>query len=406
MRILLAPEGSRGDVQPLVALGAALAMRGAQAVVCAGPEARELVESHGLEFRTTARDNRAYLQDNAGAVIRGGLAFQRAASHFMVDAFEHQFDTVRAAAEGADAIVGAGIQLGAGSVAEALGIPYRFIAYCPILFASSEHPPFSMTSAGRPWLNRALWRAFLALANTVLRPPLARKRAELGLGPVRDVYAYMRSERPILASDPDLGPEPADLEFAVDAVGFLNPPSGKELPGKLQLFLESGPPPVYLGFGSMPDRDPVSTTRTLLGAVEALGLRAVVGRGWAELGDGALPEHVICVDEIPHDVLFPHMACVVHHGGAGTTQTAARAGVPQILVPHLLDQFYWGRRVERIGLGAPMLPRTQLETGALADRLSVIVGNEIVEERARGIAERMAERDPLGAAADRILDAI
>ncbi len=406
MRVLLAPEGSRGDVQPLAALGAALARRGAHPVVCAGAESRELVEGFGLEFVSTGRDNRAYLEQNAAALVAGGLAFHRAAGGFMAAAIDAQFEELRVAAQGADVIVGAGVQLGAGSIAEMLGIPYRFVAYCPIVFRSAEHPPFAMTGEGRPWLNRRLWKLFIPTIGAAVGRPLNRKRAELGLAKVRDVYAYMRSERPVLASDPDLGPPPADLEFAVDNVGFLNPPSGGELPGKLELFLRSGPPPVYLGFGSMAQPDSAAVTRILLDAIETLGARAIVHRGWGGLGDAPLPDHVMQVDGIPHDILFPHMACVVHHGGAGTTHTAARAGVPQIVVPHLLDQFYWGRRVERMGLGAPALPRRKLDAEALAARIEAIVGNEIVEERTRDIAERMRERDPLAAAAESILAAL
>jgi vancomycin aglycone glucosyltransferase len=135
----------------------------------------------------------------------------------------------------------------------------------------------------------------------------------------------------------------------------------------------------------------------------ALGVRAVLGGGWAGLGSGALPEDVIVVDDVPHGLLFPRIAAVVHHGGAGTTSAAARAGVPQVVVPHLLDQFYWGRRVEQLGLGPPMLPRRRLAPERLAESIALALEVEIIAERAQGVGERIRARDACGAAVDALL---
>jgi vancomycin aglycone glucosyltransferase len=147
-------------------------------------------------------------------------------------------------------------------------------------------------------------------------------------------------------------------------------------PPKLEAFLEQGEPPVYIGFGSMTDPNPRITTRAVLAGVTDAGCRAVLSEGWAGLGGGGLPEHVMVVGSVPHASLFRRVAAVVHHGGAGTTTMAARAGVPQIVVPHVLDQYYWAERVSRLGVGS----------------LRALRDNELVSENAAALGERLRER--------------
>jgi len=401
----MAPEGSRGDVQPLVALGATLAARGCRVRVCAYPEARELVESYGLEFVAHGVDARAMIEDQAEAIHGGWFAFQRAINGLFSEILENQFAYLTDAARDADLMIGGGVQFGGQTIAEALGIPYRFVAYCPILFPSSEHPPFVIERQIRtPWINRGLWRLFLGTLGAQIRGGLKRQRSALGLEPIRDVYAYLCGEEPLLAADPDLAPGPHDAPVAYQQVGFLHPPdTGEPLPEKLETFLAAGPPPIYVGFGSMPDPHPERTTARLLELVAARRVRAVISAGWAGLGAGPLTDDVLAVGAVPHAKLFPRVAAVVHHGGAGTTSSAARAGAPQVLVPHLLDQFYFARRVRELGIGVATAARRGLDFAALAQCIDAVLDNEIVAERAATLGQRMRARDPHGAAADRLL---
>lgn len=404
MRVVLAPEGTRGDVQPLAVLGRALRERGCEVRVCASVDARPLVESHGLAFRPMPLDVQAWIRSEAAAVHGTPLAMQRAAARYMSDALDHQIRVLTREAGDADLILGGGVQLGAPTAAETQGIPYRFVAYCPIVFPSADYPPFTVERRLRsPRLNRGLWRLFLAVGGALLRPAVNRRREALGLAPLRDFYAYLRSPHPLLAADPQLAPLPDDVGFDVETVGFLAPPAEGQLPEKLEGFLAAGPPPVYLGFGSMPDPDPARTTGLVLEAVRRLGVRAVVSEGWAGLGRAPLPEGVVGVGAVPHALLFPRMAAIVHHGGAGTTHTAARAGVPQLVVPHLLDQFYWAERVAQLGVGPPALPRRQLDAERLAALLAATLDNEVLKERAAELAARMNGGDPVARAADAVL---
>jgi len=230
---------------------------------------------------------------------------------------------------------------------------------------------------------------------------LAPARRHVGLAPAGDLLRLLFSDRPLLAVDSVFADARAVAPLQLDQIPALHPLGGEALPTKLVSFLEAGPAPVYFGFGSMPDARPAATTRVLLDAIAAMGCRAVIGAGWAELGGTALPEGVMEVGAVSHPELFARCAAVVHHGGAGTTTTAARSGVPQLVVPHLADQFYWARRVALLGLGAPSIRRSRLDAPRLIGTLSTILDNEFVAERAREIGEKLREEastiDPVAA---------
>jgi UDP:flavonoid glycosyltransferase YjiC (YdhE family) len=390
VRIAIATEGTRGDVHPMLALGHALRARGHELLFCAPPDFAGDAASHGLPFHAVGNSVVEYLRSQSEFLHGNPLASLRAARRYFRDCVQWQFRELAAAVQGADWILAAGVQFGASSVAEAIGARYRFIAYCPSLLRSPHQTPFMVPrGALRPWQNRLAWWATLGIFGSSLRRSIDRERRRLGLAPVRDLYALLRGATPALAAEELLAPPPPDLEREVQVIGCLHPFEEGPLPDKLEAFLAAGEPPVYVGFGSMTDPDPAASTRLVLDAVSRVGARAVLSAGWAGLGDAPLPENVIAVGSVPHASLFRRVAAVVHHGGAGTTTTAARAGAPQILVPHVLDQFHWAHRVARLGLGPPGLPRRRLRAEALAEAMAALRDNELVSERAARVGERL-----------------
>ncbi len=390
MRVALVGEGTRGDVHPLLALGGWLRARGHQAVLCAPPDFEADAEAQDLAFRPIGDPVRDFLSQHAHLMEAGGLAALRTAARWMRARLPQQFQALRDALPGCDLVLGGGVTVAAASVTEALRIPYRYLAYCPILLPSRTHPPFFLqVESLPPWLNRLAWLLVHPLHDWMLRGALNHERAALGLAPVRQVYRQLLTERPVLAADAELAPLPPDVSLPVDRVPCLHPRQGEPLPVKLYDFLEAGPPPVYFGFGSMTDPDPARTTRTVLRVVERLGCRALVSRGWAGLGEGPLPEGVATVGSVSHARLFPRCAAVVHHGGAGTTTTAARSGVPQVLVPHVADQFYWARRVRELGLGPPAVPRARLTADRLHAAVASALEAEVIGERALDLGARL-----------------
>lgn len=387
LRIALAPEGTRGDVHPLLALGVWLRDQGHDVRVCTSPDFADAVRACGLEYHPVGRSVRDLLRDQAEAIVRGGRRMLAEGDRYAREAIPYQFRDLCEGLAGCDRAIGAGTQFAAHSVAESLGIPYRYVVYCPQVIPSREHPPFTSERHSYPsWLNRGLWWLGHGFFRLVLAPRLDRERAALGLGPVDDLYLHMLTRRPVLAADPRLAEVPRDAPVPVDRVPCLHPFRADPLPGKLEAFLSREPAPVYVGFGSMTDPRPAETTRCLLEAVRLAGCRAVVSRGWAGLGDVPLCEDVIVTDTVEHGALFPRVAAVVHHGGAGTTTTAARAGVPQIVVPHVLDQYYWGKRVHLLGVGPPPLPRRRLTPERLAAAIEAVLESELPAVRARALA--------------------
>jgi len=396
MRVALAPDGSRGDVAPMLALAQRLRALGHGVVVCAPADARAPVEAGGFEFRSVSRSVRAFLEREAPAITGGALRQSRAAQRYFALAIEEQFENLPGATADADLVIGAGVQLAAPSAAELHGVPYRYVAYCPALLRSALHPPAAVRPQRLPaWANRLAWRGFVFDLNRRTRASIDHRRAILGLAPVADPYRYVLGDRPVvLACDARLGPAPPDFEQEVEQVGYLHPEPGEPLPAKLESLLESGPPPVYLGFGSMTDPDPAATTRLLVRAVAKAGRRAILSQGWARLGDVPLPGAIQLCGPVDHGRLFPRVAAVVHHGGADTTATAARAGVPQVPVPHLMDQFYWADRASRLGLATPGIPRRRLDAQLLANAIRECLDNEVLRERAREIGQELRAVEP------------
>jgi len=392
MRIVLAADGTRGDVHPLLALGVALRAEGHDAVLCCPPDFAEAAREHGLEHRSVGRSAREYLTENAHVMHGGPFRVLREVDEYGNRMLEAQFAALPDAVRGADLVVAAGVQVAARSIAERYGVPYRYVVYCPSILPSAEHAPGFLPLALPRWANRPLWALLRAGFDLTLCRKLNGYRRAIGLPPARDLFAHFLGERAVLAADRALAPLPADLAFPIEQVPCLHFFDPREpLPAKLEQFLATGPAPVYIGFGSMTDPDPRATTAQLLEAVAATGLRAILGSGWAGIGEGPLPEGVVAVGPLPHASLFPRCAAVVHHGGAGTTTTAARAGVPQVVVPHALDQFYWAARVTALGVGVTAGRRRGLGAGALAEAIRAVAGNELVEERARELGARLGE---------------
>jgi len=181
-------------------------------------------------------------------------------------------------------------------------------------------------------------------------------------------------------------------------VGYLSPDDARELPAEVVAFLDRGEPPVYLGFGSSGEADPDATTAMLVDGARRGGRRVVLSRGVGKLGASAGGDDVLVVGECDHAKLFPRVAAVVHHGGAGTTASAARAGTPQVIVSHLNEQHAWGLRTHALGVGARPIPRAKLTAARLGDAIARATGDPATTRRARELSARLLDQDPAATA--------
>lgn len=358
MRVLLSAWGSRGDIEPLAALALRLRELGAEVRACVPPdeEFAELFARVGVTPVALGPSTRS---------IAAGLTAPSpdAAFRLAAELVAARFDVLSAAAEGCDAIVATGLMpAGARDVADRLGMRY-VLAIFHIFGLPSRH----FAPAARPGKqspegetdNRLLWAQDAERVNALYAEPLNRGRAAIGLRPVDSVRNHVLGGEVWLAADPLLAPwkDLTDLDIVQTGAWIL--PDKRPLPAELEAFLDAGEPPLYVGFGSMAMRSSLDLARVALEAARAHGRRLVLARGWANLvpagADAAPIENeggCLVVGEVNQQALFRRVAAVVHHGGAGTTTTAALAGTPQVLVPQLVDQPHWARRVAELGIGA------------------------------------------------------
>jgi vancomycin aglycone glucosyltransferase len=305
-----------------VALAVQLQALGAEVRMCAPPdeEFTQLVAREGVPLMPFDKPWRAW--------ERPPTAEER--QRRVADFIAAQYETVAATAAGCDAIVATAMSQFVGpSVAEELGIPYRYVLFCPDVLDGLDGRGF----------------------DELFGEPINTHRASIGLPPVGDVSAFMFTARPLLAADPVLGPWRGPERFDVRQTGAWILPDERPLPAELLTFLDVGEQPVYAGFGSMRTVDEDSA-RAVIEAIRAQDRRVLLGRGWAGLASMDDQDDCFVIGEVNQQELFDRVAAVVHHGGAGTTTTAARAGAPQVVVPQGGDQIYWAGRVTDLGIGA------------------------------------------------------
>lgn len=365
----------------------ALIARGHEVSLAVSPSSLALARSQGLEARPVGLDYEE-ISIRAG---RGRLREMVSMLPLLRAEMRVQHQALEADARKADVIVAASLLLVGSAFAETLGKPYVFVCPVPQVFESADYPSPGIPFQRLPrWLNRASWLFNRVLFNALLLGSLNELRGRLGPPRVFDVVAEWIGHHPILAADPALAPAPADHVPAITQVGALLLEDATELSEATRAFLADGPAPVYFGFGSMPDPDPARTTRLLLESARRAGVRALISSGWARLGAEAAPRGVIFVGSEPHNRLFPRCAAVVHHGGAGTTHAAARAGVPQVVMPCLLDQHFWAHRAEVAGISPMSVRRHGSDPGPLARALRRCLEDGALRERARELSRRIA----------------
>jgi vancomycin aglycone glucosyltransferase len=335
---------SRGGVEPLVALAVRLRERGAEVTVCLPPDeefAKRLAGAgiHMVPFGESVRPP---------ATRPGPPDLPRRAAEVIAN----QREVLSKLA--ADVLVATGVVpacAGARTVAEKLGARYVYATFQQLTLPSPDHQPIAYP--GRPFPADAgieqLWDWDRDSIDLLFRDAVNADRQTQGLPPIDDVRDYVITESPLLAADPVLSPW-REAELQVVQTGAWLLPDDRPLPTDLLAFLDAGEPPVYVGFGSMAMHGSTDLGHTVVDAVRRHGRRLVLSRGWADLA--SVGDDCFVTGEANHQALFRRSAAVVHHGGAGTTVTAAWSGTPQVVVPQGADQPYWARRVAELGIGA------------------------------------------------------
>jgi vancomycin aglycone glucosyltransferase len=385
MHVLLSTIGSRGDVQPLVALASQLRLLGQDVRLCVPPDFEEWIEGFGFAVAPIGPRVRGYATAPPPTTPLSSEQRQQ----LMAATVATQFDTISKAAEDCDVIVAAtALQVAARSIAETKGVPYVFAAYSPSVLPSLHHapppmPPLPGQPASPPAAdNRERWARDGERFNSLFGPALNVHRTAMTLAPVTDVRSHMFTDHPWLAADPVLAPWPDSATHVVQTGAWLLP-DDRPLEADVARFLERDDAPIYFGFGSTPAPQDVAV---MIDAARAIGRRAIVSRGWTDLAGGAALD-CLTIGEANLGALFRRVAVAVHHGGAGTTTAASLAGAPQVIVPMRYDQHYFANRVGELGIGVTHAAGT-LTAESLAQTLDRALRPD-VHARARSVAASM-----------------
>lgn len=409
MKISIVASGTRGDVQPYIALAKGLKTAGYSVRVLTSDDFETLVTGADLEFLSTGESIEEQLQSeewrklmesgNFLAILRRMAAATKERAHNLARHMPPLF-------EGSELIVaGMSGMGGVFSIAEKLKIPV-IQAYVFPITPTREYPgPLTPNLPFGKMLNRLsylpvrqmLWQS-IRIADVTTRKALGMPPGSF-FGPYR---ALQQKQVPILYGySKHVLPQPDDWDALTHVTGywFLDEPVDWTAPADLTEFLRAGSPPVYIGFGSMGNRSPEETTRLALKALSLSGQRGVLASGWGGLSQTDLPDTVHMLKSIPHSWLFPHMAAVVHHGGAGTTAAGLRAGIPSIIVPFFGDQPFWGQRVSKLGVGPLPIPKKHLTAEKLAQAITQAVSDAEMRHRAADLGQKIREENGLTQAA-------
>ncbi|KAL5001734.1 hypothetical protein BDV10DRAFT_149117 [Aspergillus recurvatus] len=433
LNIVIHVVGSRGDIQPFLAIGRQLKSHGHRVRLATHLSFREAVEDEGLEFFNIGGDPSelmAFMVKNPGLLpdlqtLRSGAIRMRRRE--MKSIFSGCWRSCYETGDGtgidhhikddpdpwsgeeavdyrrlpfvADVIIANPPSFAHLSCAEKLGVPLNMMFTMPwsatqafphpLANVQSQHTKPSVGNfASYAIVEIMMWEGLGDLINRF------RKR-ELGLDPLDAIRAPSIAHRLQVPYtylwSPALLEKPLDWGDNMDVVGFSTLPSAQNYrpPEDLQNFLDAGPAPIYVGFGSIVVDDPKALTSIVFEAVQKAGVRAVVSKGWGNIGaDHAASDSIMMIDKCPHDWLFQHVSCVVHHGGAGTTAAGLALGKPTIIVPFFGDQAFWGSIVSRAGAGPDPIPWKRLTAEKLAEAIQVALKDE-TKRKAEEIGEQM-----------------
>jgi len=415
VRITINTFGTRGDIQPYVALGKGLLQAGHTVRIFSHQIFESFVHEHGLDFYPLDLDPRQVLINQAiselgKSMIRINLWLEKNFKPVLEDAFRATLDANR----DADLMLNSGLSFTGWHVAEKLNIPAIATYLWPAI--PSRYISSTLGYAPPAWLpfkgiiNYSLTKISNQTFFNLLRKPVNRCRKNiLGLDPM-SMKDYWQLDSPhsstpfIYGYSPVVLPKPPDWgeNQQISGYWFLDTPTGYQVDDILNDFLVKGSPPIYFGFGSTVDHEQEEMIQIVIRALEKTDQRGILLSGWSKFDFADLPSTILGVEEVPHDWLFPQMAGVVHHGGAGTTATGLRAGVPSIIVPSFADQFFWGQRVYELGAGTMPIPREKLTVEKLAHAIEQLIENDQIRKKAIVISRRIQSENGIDTAVELI----
>ncbi|MBN2004797.1 MAG: glycosyltransferase family 1 protein [Anaerolineae bacterium] len=398
MKIAMLAFGTRGDVQPFVALGLGLQSAGYQVILATQYRFYDQVTSAGLSCAPINADVRLPSQKSVTTGRLSPIAVYRLTRHYMQQALNEMWDVCR----DADALIFSDWgRLPAVPIIEKLHIPALMILTHPqqMQFLYRETHVFGSPLA--PWVSQLRKQILWQFVVRGLMNMWRRQTLQLPAAPFWGNEQLLKEwKTPVFfAHSPTVFPKPATWPdwFHVTGYLFLDQAGNWTPSPALVEFLSAGPPPVLIGFSSMSNRKVKNLADVLLNALSMAKQRGIILTGWSKIGTSfSMPKDVFATDMAPHDWLFPQVAAVVHHGGAGTTAAGFCAGIPQVIIPFALDQPFWAWRVAELGSGPPALAPGVLTAERLAQVITHGVENPAIRACATDLGTRIRAEDGVG----------
>ena len=415
MKIAIQTWGSTGDVHPFIALAAGLARRGHEVtLILTTTDRRDFTQTaaqHGFRVVSAGQIGATITEvNNIGRRVFTIKDPLRQLSAIYRELFDPYAETMYAAAREIfpqqDLVIGHCIHHVARLAAEQAGKPYLTVSLNHGLVHSQHLPPHPLPNLGS-WLNGLSWRLFDVVFDRITLPVINSFRTNHGGKPItstRDVW-----ESPLcnlVAVSPALCRPQTDWGSNQKLCGFINLPAiaaEPHLPQHVHDFLDAGPPPVFFTFGSMmglpePSEELEQTTLLWEEAARLAGCRAILQTHWSMASHRPQSSDILCIEYVDHALIFPRCAAVVHHGGAGTTQSSLRSGCPSVVVAHIVDQYLFGAELLRLGVGAKPLMRNTLTAHKLARAIHHVLHHPEMRPKAAALGEAMRNEDGLSAA--------
>lgn len=381
MKIAIVINGTRGDVQPMLAMATALIKNGHEVIFCAPPENESFVKSYDVNFVAFGPNYKEIFKKGK---IKGGANTGPSPKKGKIETGK-QINLLPEIIKGSDLVLGVGFILGVPTVADILNIPYRFIVFYPVLLGTSKTDPF---------FSRMIFGFGRSVVNMFMKNFINKKRTELGLNEIKDVWEYWMGDNVIVACDKELNAAREGVAFKFTQTGYMLLSSKKALPENVEKFLNSGKPPVFIGFGSNPVACPEKYDAIFSEVSKAINQRLIISKGWAELPENNTSE-ILYVDEMPFELLFPRLSAIVYHGGTGTMAAAARAGIPQIAFPFMADQFENRKQIVKLGLGPKACNFKKLSAKAIISAITECETNDKYKKNAEEISQKLQKTNGL-----------
>jgi vancomycin aglycone glucosyltransferase len=374
MKIACIILGTRGDVQPMVALADGLVNRGHEVTICAPPENEELISRVNCRFVPFGPSPKKAAKENPKRQ-KGGITAKISPKEGK-KVISDQINLLPEILAGIDLILGVGIVMGVHTAADILRVPYRFVIYYPIILGTTSDDPLK---------NRLMFGFGRSMINMFIKGFINKHRAKFSLPPIKDVWSDWMGDRVIVACDPELNKARDGVSFPFIQTGFMTLPSKTELSDNVLNFCNSGKPPVYIGFGSNPIADTEKFKQIFEKVRNNTNQRLIISKGWADLPEKNSPD-ILYVDELPFDLLFPKLAAVIYHGGTGTMATIARVGIPQAAFPFIADQFANRDNIVKLGLGPKTCNFKEMTSESISIAINECILNNLFKNNALALA--------------------